>query len=494
MNILRSSQAEEILHFGSFSFYVQRRLVLNGGRPLRVGSKALEILRILLLNAGEVVSKEAIIAHVWPATVVEEINLRVHIAALRRALGDGLDGKRYIVNVPLRGYTFVAAVQLHGAAADDPPSMVEDPRSTLPVRLSQITGRDAVVDVLVRQLPDQRLITLVAAGGMGKTVVALRAAELLVGCYEDGVVFIDIAALDDPALVAPQVAAVLNLSISEREPVDCIGDYLRPRRILLLLDNCEHLIGACAALVERLLKVAPRLSILATSREPLLAEGECVRRLMPLTVPAQSAHLSAADALTYSALQLFVSCVVAHQERFCLRDQDVPLVVAICRRLNGSPLAIELAATRVAGFGLEGLHAQLQSEFLLSMQGRRSALARQESLRASLDWSYVLLTPGEQLVLQRLALLKVAVTLDQAIKVIACKTLGRADIFDAVFQLVAKSLLLADMVDEVVYYRLFNCTRAYALGKLQESDEFHVVRERYARYLDMRRVKPNRVT
>lgn len=494
MNTLRSIQAEEILQFGSFCYYVQRRLVLDGGRPLRVGSKALDILHLLVTNAGTVVSKAAIIAYVWPATVVEETNLRVHVAALRRALGDGRDGQRYIVNIPQRGYSFVADVQSREAEVADLPRRVEGPGPALPARLSRIEGRDSIVDLLVRQLPVRRLMTLVAAGGMGKTAVAVRAAEVLVECYEDGVVFIDLAALADPALVAARVASALGLNAPAREPVACLGDYLRPRRMLLLLDNCEHLIEACANLVEHLLRAAPRLSILATSREPLLAEGECVQRLMPLTLPAESVHLSAADALAYSALQLFVSRVASHQESFSLRDQDVPLVVDICRRLDGSPLAIELAAARVDAFGLEGLRAQLQGTFLLSMQGQRTALARQQSLRASLDWSYALLTPIEQFVLQRFALFKVAVTLDQAISIIACKAVGSAGIFDAVIQLVAKSLLLVEMGDEVVHYRLLNCTRAYALEKLQESDEFRLVRERYACHRDMRLVKPNRAS
>lgn len=494
MNTLRSIQAEQILQFGSFCYYVQRRLVLDAGRPLRVGSKALDILHLLVTNAGTVVSKAAIIAHVWPSTVVEEINLRVHIAALRRALGDGRDGQRYIVNIPQRGYSFVADVQSREAEVGDLPRRAAGPGPTLPARLSRIEGRDPIVALLVRQLPVRRLMTLVAAGGMGKTAVAVRAAEVLAEYYEDGVVFIDLATLADPALVAARVAGALGLSAPARDPVTCIGDYLRPRRMLLLLDNCEHLIDACATLVEHLLKAAPRLSILATSREPLLAEGECVQRLMPLTLPAESAHLSAADALAYSALQLFVSRVASHQESFSLRDRDVPLVVGICRRLDGSPLAIELAAARVDAFGLGGLRTQLEGAFLLSMQGQRTALARQQSLRASLDWSYALLTPIEQFVLQRFALFKVAVTLDQAIGAIACKAVGSAGIFDAVIQLVAKSLLLAEMGDEVVHYRLLNCTRAYALEKLQESDEFRLVRERYARHRDMRLIKPNRAS
>ncbi|MES2821892.1 MAG: winged helix-turn-helix domain-containing protein [Pseudomonadota bacterium] len=468
MNTLRSNQPEDVLQFGSFRYYVQRRLLLGAGLPVQVGSKALDILQLLVENAGTVVSKAAIIAHAWPSTVVEEINLRVHIAALRRALSDGLEGRRYIVTVPQRGYCFVADVQPRETTTAEPPWRGKGSVTPLPARLSQLKGRDALVDQLVRQVPSRRLITLVAAGGMGKTAVALRVAELLAECFDDGVVFIDLATLADPARVSTRVASTLGLSIPDQEPIACLGEYFRSRRMLLVLDNCEHLIDACATLVERLLKAAPHLSILATSREPLLAEGERVQRLPPLALPAQSAALSAVDTLTYAALQLFVCRAASQQENFSLRDQDVPLLVDICRRLDGSPLAIELAAARVDAFGLRGLRAQLQGAFLLSMQGQRTAQARQQSLRASLDWSYALLTPVEQVVLQRLAVFKAEATLDQAINFIACEALDSACIFDAVIQLVAKSLLLAEIDDEVVHYRLANCTRVYALERLAQ--------------------------
>lgn len=461
----KNTRPEDVFQFGSFCYYVQCRLLSDADQPLQVGSKALDILHLLLLNAGTVVSKEVIIATVWPSTVVEEINLRVHIAALRRVLGDGQDGRRYIVNIPQRGYSFVADVQAHQVAVGDLPRHAEGPGILLPARLAQIKGRDELVNVLIRQLSTRRLLTLVAAGGMGKTVVALRMAELLSTHYEDGVVFIDLATLADPALISAKIVGSLGRSVSDREPSAYLGDYFRSRRMLLLLDNCEHLIDACATLVEALLKTAPYLSILATSREPLLAEGECVQRLMPLALPVGSPPLSAAEALGYSAVQLFVCRAASHQEGFSLRDKDVPLVVDICRQLDGSPLAIELAAARVDSFGLEGLRAQLNGGFLLSMQGQRTAPLRQQSLRASLDWSYSLLEPIEQLVLQHFAGFKAPVALDQAIKAIECKTLDSACIFAAIIQLVAKSLLLTAIDDEVVYYRLANCTRVYALEK-----------------------------
>nr|WP_298142974.1 winged helix-turn-helix domain-containing protein [uncultured Pseudomonas sp.] len=470
----RSIHPEGTVRFGPFCYHAHQRLVADGNKPLRLGSKALEILHLLIENAGAVVSKETIIAHVWPSTVVEDINLRVQIAALRRVLRDGQGGQRYIVNVPQRGYSFVAEVQAGIAQSAGPAWRAESSGANLPVRLSAVEGRDAVVERLIKLLPVRRFITLVAAGGMGKTTVAVRAAELLQQHYGDGVVFVDLAALTDSARVPAKVLSTLGLGTQGIEPGACLADHLRNRHLLLLLDNCEHLIDACANLAEHLLKEAPRLSILATSREPLLAVGESVQRLIPLSIPEATAHLSANEALKYSALQLFVSRVAAHQERFTLQEQDVATVADICRRLDGSPLAIELAAARVEAFGLEGLRVHLDGDFLLSMRGQRTALSRQQSLRDSLSWSYALLSTAERTVLQRLAVLKAPVTLDQAITVVSCELLGEACIFEAIIQLAAKSLLFVEMSAEGARYGLLNCTRAYALEKLRESQGYLV--------------------
>ncbi|WP_172928616.1 winged helix-turn-helix domain-containing protein [Pseudomonas sp. MS19] len=467
---------EGVLRFSSFSFHVHKRIIFKGDCPLRIGSKALDILHLLLEHAGDIVSKESIIAHVWPSTVVEESNMRVHIAALRRALGDGVNGQRFIINVPQRGYSFVAQVE---ASADGQAvtELFQSPPLKLPARLFQIRGRDAIIDRMVRLMPGRRLTTVVGAGGIGKTTVAVRAAELLQDYYTDGVIFVDLAEIDDPALVCVQVSLALGLSSEQPEP---LCRFLADRHLLLLMDNCEHVIDACAELVETLLKSAPRLSVLATSREPLLVSLECVQRLPALNIPGSALYLSCDSALGYSAVQLFVSRLVAHQEGCRLRDCDVPVVVDICRRLEGIPLAIELAASYVNVFGLKGLLAQLDSCFWLSMQGARTALPRHHSLRASLEWSYRLLTPIEQIIFQRFATFEEAVTLEQAIALIGCKSVTEADIFDAVVQLAAKSLLAIEMGKEVVHYRLLNFTRVYALEKLSESADFRINNKRYA--------------
>ncbi len=457
------------MEFGPFHYYVQRRLILQGDRPLRVGSRALDILHLLLEHAGNVVSKETILARVWPATVVEEINLRVHIAALRRALSDGKDGKHYIANVPQRGYSFVADVQL--THSDD--SISDEPSyklpHNLPGRLSPIVGRDAVVDELARKLPTRRLMTLVGAGGIGKTTVALRLAEMVLPHYRDGVYFIDLSGLFDPTLIAAKVASTLGLApLCEHAPCD-LGSSLNARQTLLVLDNCEHLIEHCAALVEGLLRSAPQLTILATSREPLLSDGECVQRLDALTIPPRSSTIEAV--MGCSAVQLFVARLTAHLPGFVLHEQDVAVVIEICRRLDGMPLAIELATAQVGTLGLHGLLGQLEHCLQLLTHGRRTAASRHQSLRATLDWSYALLGPSEKTVLQRFSVFKSALSLDMALNLISGMQLDEAQVFEAITQLVAKSWLEVELVDSVVHYRLLNLSRAYALERLRDSHE-----------------------
>lgn len=265
MNSIRDLNGDGLLRFGPYAFHLRQRLVLDGDRPLRMGGRALDILRVLVERAGQVVGKDELIACVWPDSVVEDINLRVHIVALRRALGDGLDGQRYIVNIPQRGYCFSAPVLREAQA--EPLALVnlQRPQHNLPARLTPVIGRDPVVGSLVRQLPVRRFMTLVGPAGIGKTTVALQVAELLLQHYRDGVWFVDLASIDDPAQLVEHVRHSLEL--------DAGLEALATRHALLLLDNCEHLLERCQGVVEQLLASAPRLSILATSREPLQAAG-----------------------------------------------------------------------------------------------------------------------------------------------------------------------------------------------------------------------------
>ncbi len=261
----------------------------------------------LVGRAGEVVSKDELVARVWPGVFVEDGNLRVHIAALRQALGDGQAGRRFIVTIPGRGYSFVAPATHLGEGTAAPQNEDVTERSDhLPVRLTRIFGRASEVESLTAQLPRHRLMTIVGPGGIGKTTVALAVADALCPSYRDGVRFVDLAPVSDPSLLPSAVASALGLPISSDKPIPGLTVATRDREMLLVLDSCEHVIDAAATLVEAISKAAARMNILVTSREALRVEGERVQRLAPLKVPFNSSGLSAADALTFPAVQLFV--------------------------------------------------------------------------------------------------------------------------------------------------------------------------------------------
>jgi predicted ATPase/DNA-binding winged helix-turn-helix (wHTH) protein len=474
MNSPRDLPSEAVLQFGPYAFHLGQRLVLEGDRPLHLGGRALDVLQVLVEHAGSVVSKEVLIAKVWPRSVVEEINLRVHIAALRRALGDGRNGQCYIVNIPQRGYSFVAALRHSPQPVAFPDETAHKPLHNLPARLTPIIGRDALVGSLVGQLPVRRLVTLVGPCGIGKTTVALRVAELLLQHYRQGVWRVDLAAIDDPEQVSDHLTRSLGLEAGT--PLEALAQ----RHALLVLDNCEHLLEPCRTLIESLQASLPRLSILATSREPLLACGETVLSVPPLAVPPASALGSVAEVMGYSAVQLFVSRARARQQGFSLREQDLTIVREICRRLDGLPLAIELAAAQIDALALVGLQAQLGNCLQLLTQGRRTAVARHQTLKAALDWSYERLNAVEQSVLQRLAVFKMAFTRDVAIGVISGDGVPVAELFEVLDHLALKSLLSREQGPGVIRYRLLNTTRTYALEKLELSGQLRALEMRYA--------------
>jgi predicted ATPase/DNA-binding winged helix-turn-helix (wHTH) protein len=472
---------DQAIHFGPYRIYPGQRLVMEADQPLRLGRRAMDILLILLEHAGEVVSKQTLIAGVWPKSVVEDINLRVHMAALRKALGDGQAGQRYIITVAQRGYSFVAPYSLEHI--EHPPGSAASVPSghNLPVRRTRMIGRQSLVDSLVVQLSRQRFITLVGPGGIGKTTVALRVAEQLIGRYRDGIRLLDLAPINDPAMITVHLATLLELSLHDAEPMSGLAAFLRDRQMLLVIDNCEHLVDAIALLSESLLRAAPEVHILATSRESLRAEGECVQRLESLDCPPPIAVPDRAQALTFSALQLFVERAMASHDSFELTDDELPLAIEICRRLDGIPLAIELAAAQVSSLGLSGLLTQLQGSFRLLTQGCQTTLGRHQTLRATLDWSFELLNACEQTCLRRLGVFRGGFTLESAAAVIVGEHIEPQAVFGSITQLVAKSLLNVEVGDEEVFYRLLDTTRSYALEKLDQAADLPDTRERHAK-------------
>jgi predicted ATPase/DNA-binding winged helix-turn-helix (wHTH) protein len=475
--------SERAISFGPFRLVPGQRLLLEGDKPVRLGSRALDILIVLVEHSGEVVGKDELIARVWPGTFVEEGNLKFQVGGLRRALGDGHAGNRYIATVPGRGYSFVAPVRFALEPQPSAPQVSATARQhNLPALLTRLVGRAETVGRLTAQLPRQRLLTIVGPGGIGKTSVALAVAERLIGIYEQGVWLIDLAPLGDPLLMPSAVASVIGWEVRSYDPIRGLIAFLRDKKMLLVLDSCEHLVEAVAAFVGQLLRGASGVHILATSREPLRVEGEQLHRLSPLACPSLSAPLTTTEALRFPAVQLFVERVAASLEEFELSDADAPIVADICCRLDGIALAIELAAARVGAFGVRGLAAHLDDRFGLLTRGRRMALPRHQTLRAMPDWSYDMLPETERVILRRLAVFLGGFTMEAASAVATSAEIAEPDVVDCVANLVTKSLVMADVGGALVRFRLLDTTHAYALEKLGENGEREALGRRHAEY------------
>jgi predicted ATPase/class 3 adenylate cyclase len=462
--------------FGPFRLFPAQQLLLEGEAPVRLGGRARDLLIALVEQAGQVITKEALSARLWPNIVVEEGTLRVHVAALRKALRDGQEGRRYIANIAGRGYSFVGEV----VATDEPdPAADAPPEPMPPLSMVRLFGRAEVIETLSTKLAQQRLMTITGPGGIGKTSVALAVADRMRPGLPDGVCVVDFAPLADSKLVPTALASALGIGVVSENPLPSLVALLRNRDMLIVLDNCEHVIDAAAVLAESLVQGGARLRILATSREPIRVPGEMLFHLAPLAMPDVSDGLTAPIAMTYSALQLFVERAAMCLGEFSLTDAHAPAVANICRRLDGIPLAIEMAAGRVDVFGIAGLAGVLDDRFRLAMRGRRTALPRHQTLSTTLDWSYQLLPETERLVLRRLAVFAGFFTITEATGVLVDGS--DADILESIANLAAKSLLVVNLETPVPTYRLLETTRAYALQKLEESGERMAYARRHAR-------------
>jgi predicted ATPase/DNA-binding winged helix-turn-helix (wHTH) protein len=474
------TSTDRIASFGPFRLFPEQMLLMEKENPVRLGSRALELLIALTERAGELVSKNELMNRVWPDTTVDENSLKFHICSLRRALGDGQPGRRYLATVHGRGYTFVAPVEFSTAAEPiTPPDAVVDRKHNLPGLHTRALGRGETVSALLDRLSRQRFITIVGEGGVGKTTVALALAEALIGTYEHGIWFVDLAPLSDEHFVVGAVASALGLTTHSDNPIPDLIAHLRLRRVLILLDTCDHAVGAVAALAEKVLAAAPQVHIVATSREPLHAQGEHVHRLPPLGVPPNPSGMTASDALSFPSIQLFVERVGAMLEGFELENADAPIVAAICRKLGGLPLALELAASRVHAFGVRQLWLLLDSQLGVLNYGKRSARPRHQTLASALDWSYEFLPEVERALLRRLSVFRSGFSLESAR---AVASVADSDLANDLANLVTKSLVAADVGCTNVQYRLPDTLRVYAAQKLAESGELEQYARRHAEH------------
>jgi predicted ATPase/DNA-binding winged helix-turn-helix (wHTH) protein len=477
-------KSQAIVSFGPFRLTAAERLLERNGVPLQLGSRALDILLVLVERAGEVVTKRELMSRVWPDIIVEEASLRVHVAGLRKALGEGQAGARYVSNIPGRGYCFVAPI---GRPAAKPPSAsnpvaAADQAHRLPPRLARMVGRDEIVRAIAEQLSEQRFVTILGPGGIGKTTVAVAIGHAQLRAFEGAVRFFDLGPLADPRLVPSVIASTLGLLVQSSDPTPSLISFLRDRRMLLILDSCEHVVETVAALAEHIFEEAAQVHILVTSREALRVEGEHVYRLSALDSPPEGVALSAAQTIAFPAAQLFVERAAASGYAFELSDADAPIVGEICRKLDGIALAIELAAGRVSAHGIRETAALLDNRFRLLWRGRRTALPRHQTLSATLDWSYDLLSELERAMLRRLAAFVGVFALEAATAVAADDDIDRAQVVDGVAALVAKSLVSVSVGDASTRYRLLDTTRAYALAKLVDSGEADATARRHAVY------------
>lgn len=463
--------------FGPYLLVPDRHLLLCDGTPVRLGGRALDILAALVRRPGELVTKRELLELVWPDTVVEEGNLKVHVTGLRRVLGEGPDAPRYIATVIGRGYRFISPVHASRFTADTAVTPTHAARThNLPTGIANVFGRTCEIESICRDLETTRLVSIVGAGGIGKTTVALAVCDKVLGAFNDGVWLVDLAVLKDPDLVPNAIAASIGVLSHLPTTFAAVCDHLRERELLLVLDSCEHIVEATSDWVGRLLETAPGVKILVTSREPLVMAGELLRRLPGLETPPSGSCLRAQDALAFPAVQLFVERATDRLESFVLRDADAPAVGEICRRLDGLALAIELAASRIDAFGVSGLLRQLDDRFRLLI-GRRAGPERHRTLSATLDWSYGLLSPDEAKLLRAVSVFAGVFDIEGAA---AVSGLACTEVVDALAHLAEQSLLAIDVDAGEIAYRLLETTRADCFERLWEKAEDRIVRQRHA--------------
>ena len=467
---------------GPFRLEPEAGALLYQGVPTPLGPRAIGVLATLVQRANEYVDKDALIRAVWTNLVVEEHNLAVQISAIRRVLAGAPGGEHWIETLARRGYRFIGPVtkleEGTGRAAAIP-----RPRSNLPESLTSFIGREREVAELEKLLADQRLLTLTGAGGVGKTRLALRVAAAVLDEYGDGVWLVELDALSDPALMPQAVSTVLELKEERgKSSTERLAEYLRTKRLLLVLDNAEHLLASCAQLIDCVLRQCPLVTLLVTSRERLGLPGETTYRVPSLSMP-DTAHGATAESIAgYESVRLFSERVRLHRPHFAVTDQNAPALANICRQLDGIPLAIELAASRVRSMSVDEVNQRLHQRFGLLTAAFRTVPRRQQTLRAAIDWSYDLLSDAEKALFGRISVFVGGWTLEAAERVCGDDGADAHDVLDLLTSLVDKSLVVAEERMAATRYRLLESVHRYATERLHELGEESVRRGRYVAY------------
>ncbi|HLH91655.1 MAG TPA: winged helix-turn-helix domain-containing protein [Xanthobacteraceae bacterium] len=481
--------APEQFEFGPFRLDLGRRELLAHGAPVTLGQRAFDVLVALVRRRGGLVTKDELLAEVWPRLVVEENNLQVQVSALRKIFQAADGGERYLVTVPGRGYRFVAPVRhadgptgTHGEArsvAAPPPR--ERPRVDLPQSLSELIGREADLETVRSRLAAHRLVTLTGAGGVGKTRLAIEVGRAVASRFADGVCLAELAPLGEKRLVFSVIAEALRANAAGASAgLDRLADALEGRELLLILDNCEHVLVEASRVVETLLRACPRLHVLASSRERLGIVGESVYRVPSLPAPASDLPLDVRAAREFPAVRLFEERAAALGTGFALTDANAEMVGAISRRLDGIPLAIELAAPRLKVLSLTQLAESLDDRLALLTTGARTAPPRHQTLQALIDWSYQLLTTAEKLFVRRFAVFAGSAALDGVKAVVADGDIAPGEVLDLLASLVEKSLILADTAGGEPRYRMLESIRIFMRAQFTGESEIGA-RRRHAR-------------
>jgi predicted ATPase/DNA-binding winged helix-turn-helix (wHTH) protein len=478
--------------FGPFCLSPTERLLTRDGRPVDMGGRSFDLLVVLTEQPGRVLSKRELLKRVWSDVVVEDGSLRFHMAGLRKLLGDGENGARYIATQVGVGYAFVAPVERAGPVGTPvPPSAPPEddtaskaPATNLPPRLPRLIGRDRDTRLLMERVVHTSIFTIVGSAGVGKTSLAVEIGHRMVPHFDGRVVFVDFSMLENPAVVPSMIAGAMGIAVQSEDPLAVILGHIRDRRFLLVLDNCEHVIEPAATIVERIVDEAPNTRVLATSREPLRVRREHVHRLEALAYPDNPADLSLERLLEFPAVQLFCERAAAADSSLEIDEEAARLIGGMCHRLDGMALPIELAAVRVATHGIAATARQLGERFSLGWSGRRTALPRQQTLQATLDWSYDLLSGAEQIVLERLSIFVGPFSIDAALEVAADPGIGSGEVALALDELTSKSLISPDRSRQSGTYRLLEMTRAYARDKLHARgrDQYVATARRHAGY------------